>query len=92
MIKTVLRNMIRTTLVVGLAATTLAGTAEARGFGGFHGGFGGFHHGGFGHHGWGWGHGFGWRGGPVGFSSFYGCYNRQYVDFFGNLVVRRVCG
>ena len=44
MIKTVLR----TTLVLSLAATTLVGTAEARGFGGggFHGG--GFHGGGFG--------------------------------------------
>ena len=44
MIKTVLR----TTLVLSLATTTLVGTAEARGFGGggFHGG--GFHGGGFG--------------------------------------------
>lgn len=95
------KTTLRTTILIGLAAATLIGPAQARGFGGFHSGFGGrgiavgerypgWHdHGGFGH---GWGHrGFGWGIGTIGFGSYGFCYTKRFIDPFGNIVLRRVC-
>jgi hypothetical protein len=79
-------------VAVAMAAVTAVSVEPAAAFGWFHGGGfhgGGFHGGGFhgagwGHHGWGWGGGY--YGGYAG-----GCYLRQYVDEYGEVVVGRVC-
>ena len=99
------RTVLRTTLLIAFAATSIAGPAQARGFGGggFHGsGFAGrgiargepnpgIPNGGF-HHGGGWGHhGYGWGFGTIGFAPYGFCVTKRFIDPFGNLVLRRVC-
>ena len=78
-----------TALVLG-SALAMSGVASAPALAG------GFHHhgGGWGHHGggWGWGRGYGWGFRYIGYPGYYGgCYLKRYVDYDGEIIVRRVC-